>query len=384
MKNFSNQNFIIASKSVTSAERNIVKPLLKIVYLQKQFDLKYSMTSRCLIVTRGKRTNYFYIFGGLNESSYESIQGITAAGAFLDEVVLMPQSFVNQALARCSVEGSKFWFTCNPSSPHHWFYLEWVKQAAERNTLYLHFTLDDNPSLSSKIKERYHNMYTGVFFDRYILGLWVLAEGIIYRKYADNEEDFLISEDSVEYQKIMKDLMIVNVGVDYGGTISAHTFVATGFTIGMKKVIALEAVRIEEELSPNELDAEFVKFCKMVYDKYNKSFNSRCDNAEPVLIRGFKNAAMKERLHTNVKNAMKKGIKSRIDLVIKLLGLKRLYFVKETTKPLQKGLREAVWSEKAPDTRLDDGKTSDIDILDAFEYSIEEYMNDLIDRELRV
>lgn len=374
MHYFSDKNFIISSQTVTSAERNIIKPLMQIKYLQENFDLRYVMSNRCLVVTRGKRTNYFYVFGGRDESSYQAVQGITSAGAFLDEVVLMPESFVNQVLARCSVEGSKFWFSCNPASPTHWFYNEWILKHKERNAVYLHFTLDDNPSLSEKIKQRYRSMYSGVFYDRYILGKWVLAEGIIYRKFADDEEPYLLDS-------IPKDIVLINVGVDYGGTKSAHTFVATGITAQMKQVIVLEAVRIPDELSPEELDLKFVEFCKMVFDKYKKPFNSRCDNAEPVLMRGFKNAVLKYGLRTHIKKALKKEIKSRIDLVIKLLGQNRLFFMRETTKPLQKGLREAVWDDKQPDTRLDDGKTSDIDILDAFEYSIEEYMNELLDRE---
>lgn len=106
--------------------------------------------------------------------------GITAAGVFLDEVALMPQSFVNQALARCSVKGSKYWFNCNPEGPNHWFKVEWIDKKKEKNILHLHFTMDDNPSLDEETKDRYKKMFVGVFYQRFILGLWVLAEGIIY------------------------------------------------------------------------------------------------------------------------------------------------------------------------------------------------------------
>jgi len=374
MNKFTNQNFIIASKSVTSAKRNIIKPLLAVIYLQKQFDIVYYTSSSILKVTRGNNTNYFYVFGGRDEASYQTVQGVTAAGAFLDEVVLMPQSFVNQVLARCSVENSKYWFSSNPDGPEHWFYKEWIQKLENKNAQYLHFVMDDNPSLSEKIKARYKRMYDGVFFQRYILGLWVRAEGIIYTRYASNEEDFLLDE-------VPDDIIFINAGVDFGGTKSAHTFVATGFTSMMRNVVVLEAERHEEEVSPDELDMLFVQFCVMVYDKYHKPFNARCDNAEPVLIRGLKNASIKHGLHTKVKNALKTSIKGRIDLVIKLLGQKRFFLMRETTKPVQKGLRNAVWSKKKPNTRLDDGVTSDIDIMDALEYSIEEYRNNLLDRE---
>ena len=133
-----------------------------------------------VVVTRGEITNYFYIFGGKDERSQDLIQGITLAGVFFDEVALMPESFVNQATGRCSVDGSKYWFNCNQDGPYHWFKTGWIDKKKEKNLLYLHFTMDDNLSLSEKIKERYRSMYTGVFYRRYILGLWAMAEGVIY------------------------------------------------------------------------------------------------------------------------------------------------------------------------------------------------------------
>lgn len=373
MNNFSQKNFIIASQSVSSAERNIIKPLMNIVYLHKEYEIRYTISNRCLIVTRGKKTNFFYVFGGKDESSYQTVQGITAAGAFLDEVVLMPESFVNQVLARCSVDGSKFWFSCNPASPNHWFHLNWILKANDRNAKYLHFTLDDNPSLSDEIKNRYRNMYTGVFYDRYILGKWVLAEGIIYRMFADNPNRYIIDEIPQD-----EEIILINVGVDFGGNKSAHAFVATGFTKSLQKVIVLDCERIADEISPEQLDKSFAHFCNRVYSRYGKAFNSRCDNAEPVLMRGLKNAVYKYQLRTSIKSAFKKPIKSRIDLLVRLLGENKILFLRDTTLPLQKAIAEAVWNEKREDERLDNG-TTDIDILDAFEYSIEEFTNNLID-----
>ena len=156
-----------------------------------------------MVISRGAVENYFYIFGGKDERSQDLIQGITLAGVFFDEVALMPESFVNQATGRCSVQGSKYWFTCNPDGPYHWFKINWInkstgylgkektekiraeatakgQEAGLKNILYVHFTMDDNLSLSEEIKARYRSMYTGVFFKRYILGLWAMAEGIIY------------------------------------------------------------------------------------------------------------------------------------------------------------------------------------------------------------
>lgn len=178
MGSFSGCSFGICGKTVISAERNVIKPLLGIKYLREHFIVRF--TNHILTVSKGERTNTFYVFGGKDESSYQLIQGITLAGVLLDEVALMPESFVNQALARCSVEGSKFWFNCNPEHPEHWFYKEWILGAEKHDAMHLHFQLDDNPSLSEKIKQRYHNSYTGVFYDRYILGRWVIAEGLVY------------------------------------------------------------------------------------------------------------------------------------------------------------------------------------------------------------
>ena len=147
---------------------------------KKRYTLRWRRSDKILEVRRGTATNFFEVFGGKDESSAALIQGRTLAGVLLDEVALMPRSFVEQALARCSVEGAKMWFSCNPGSPQHWFYLEWIKRHEEHNALYLHFTMQDNPGLSNKIIERYESMFSGVFYDRYIRGLWVLAEGRIY------------------------------------------------------------------------------------------------------------------------------------------------------------------------------------------------------------
>ncbi len=180
MGNFSGCNFAMCGKTVGSAERNIIQPLLSITYLRDNFNMVYSRSTHQLIISRGKNQNRFYVFGGKDESSYMLIQGITLAGILLDEVALMPRSFVEQALARCSVNNAKFWFNCNPDVPEHWFNKEWVKNAAAKDATHLHFTMDDNPSLSEETIARYKSLYSGVFYQRYILGLWVAGDGVIY------------------------------------------------------------------------------------------------------------------------------------------------------------------------------------------------------------
>ena len=179
MKKYNGQNFIMAGKTVGSFRRNVLR-FWKIMMKSRGFVVVEKRSDNLVVVTKGDVENYFYIFGGKDEASQDLVQGITAAGAFFDEVALMPESFVNQATARCSVDGSKFWFNCNPASPQHWFKVGWINKYIEKKLLYLHFTMDDNLSLSEKIKERYKGQYSGVFYQRYIRGLWAIAEGLIY------------------------------------------------------------------------------------------------------------------------------------------------------------------------------------------------------------
>ena len=179
MATFNGQNFGMCGKTIGSFRRNVLF-WLKLMLRSRGYKVTDHRADNLVVVTRNGAENYFYIFGGKDERSQDLIQGITLAGVFFDEVALMPESFVNQATGRCSVDGSKYWFNCNPDGPYHWFKLNWIDKRKEKNLLYRHFTMDDNLSLSEKIKERYHNMYTGVFFKRYILGLWAMAEGIIF------------------------------------------------------------------------------------------------------------------------------------------------------------------------------------------------------------
>ena len=178
MSRFQNQAFGICGRSISSLRRNVIANLHS--WLGGLFLIKESRSENKLTVRYKDRENVYYLFGGLDESSYKQIQGITLAGALLDEVALMPRSFVEQTCARCSVEGSKLWFNCNPAGPEHWFYKEWILKKGEKRMLHLHFTMADNPGLSEKIRRRYESLYTGVFYKRYILGRWCVAEGLVY------------------------------------------------------------------------------------------------------------------------------------------------------------------------------------------------------------
>lgn len=185
MESFNGQRFGVCGRTVDSCTKNIIVPFTAMGLAKEKYLIRWRRGDKVMEVRRGAVTNYFEVFGGKDEASYTLIQGRTLAGVLLDEVVLMPRSFVEQALTRCSVDGAKLWFSCNPGSPQHWFYTEWIQRHEARNTLYLHFEMTDNPGLSQKTLERYQAMFSGVFYDRYIRGLWVLAEGLIYPMFGE-------------------------------------------------------------------------------------------------------------------------------------------------------------------------------------------------------
>lgn len=190
METFDRCRFGLCGKTVDSCVKNVVDPFKEMAWANERYYIKWRRSDKILEVRRGKTVNIFEVFGGKDEASAALIQGRTLAGVLLDEVALMPRSFVEQALARCSVEGAKLWFSCNPASPKHWFYQEWILGREKHNALYLHFAMTDNPSLSEKTLERYRTMYSGVFYQRYVLGEWVMADGLVYPNFSDGKHTF--------------------------------------------------------------------------------------------------------------------------------------------------------------------------------------------------
>lgn len=212
MGNFNECSFAMCGKSVGAVQRNIVTPLLGMTYLREQFEIKYNRADHVIVARRGDRENRFYLFGGKDESSAALIQGITLAGVLLDEVALMPRSFVEQALARCSVAGSKLWFNCNPEGPEHWFRKEWILKPEKQNALHLHFVMDDNPSLDDATKARYRAMFSGVFYERFILGRWVMSEGLIYDMFDTGANTYTEGPPSLHFSGVR------TITCDYGTT----------------------------------------------------------------------------------------------------------------------------------------------------------------------
>lgn len=214
MSTFNGQNFGMCGKTNGSFMRNVFITLRQMLK-SRGYTVRERRSDSLFFVSRGDVENTFYIFGGRDERSQDMVQGITLAGVFFDEVALMPESFVNQATGRCSVDGSKHWFNCNPGSPNHWFLQRWIKQRDKKRYLYLHFDMDDNLSLSERIKDRYRSMYSGVFYKRYILGMWVLAEGVVYPMFS--REKHVTSKPFV-YEPLNRDHRRLRffVAVDYG------------------------------------------------------------------------------------------------------------------------------------------------------------------------
>ena len=210
MSTFSDQNFIMAGKTVGSFRRNVLDTLLPMLR-SRGYTVDEYRSDNLIVISRKKVTNYFYIFGGKDEGSQDLVQGLTAAGGFFDEVALMPESFVNQAVARCSVTGRKLWFNCNPGSPIHWFKLNWIDKRQQKKLLYLHFEMDDNLSLSEEIKAGYRSMYVGVFYLRFIKGLWRAAEGLIYTMFTRQNMYTHLAD-------VIRHTAVKSITVDYGTT----------------------------------------------------------------------------------------------------------------------------------------------------------------------
>ena len=381
MTRFNEVDFALCGKTVGSLRRNVVNTL-KQQLISLGYDYEEKRTENLIVITDGKHTNYFYQFGGKDESSQDLIQGMTLGGVLFDEVALMPQSFVAQAEARCSVAGSKLWYNCNPKGPSHWFKKEYVDIAKDKKLLYLHFTMKDNLTLTPEVRERYERMFTGVFYIRNVLGLWVTAEGKIYNPFKQDNiikvTDWYARDEKGNYtHPLRKRISVVTMGVDFGGNKSSHAFNLTGFTSGFNELITLKEKRITEDVTPNKLEEMFLEFVKDCIQEYPKLSTVYCDSAEQVLIRGFKTVLRNNGIALSVKNARKGEIIDRIRFYCQMMNQMRYFIISDCKETIQ-AFEDAVWEEDKEDVRLDDGSTN-IDSLDAQEYSSEPFMRTMID-----
>ena len=284
------------------------------------------------------------------------------------------ESFIKVAFGRqvASKKPIVLW-DLNPCNPKHKIYTDYIDRYKERfvgGYNYQHFTLHDNLSITPERLAEIECQYDkgSIWYRRDILGQRCVAEGVIYRQFADNPVAYRVDTTP-------KDLMTLRVGIDFGGNGSATTFVCTGFTKRYERVIILKAELHKEELNPEQLNDRYADFIEMCYNEYQKPIEVRCDSAEQILIRGIKTKSAVLGLPIYVKNALKLSINDRIRLVNKLVAQNR-FFVHNNARTVENALCEALWDVKHPDERLDDGST-DIDSLDALEYSLEPDMKNL-------
>lgn len=347
MESFDGQNFGMCGKTIGSFRRNVLF-WLKLMLVSRGYRVTDQRADNLLVVQRGDVANYFYIFGGKDERSQDLIQGITLAGCFFDEVALMPQSFVNQATGRCSVDGSKYWFNCNPDGPFHWFKMEWIDKKVDKNILYLHFTMDDNLSLSERVKERYRKMYSGVFYERYILGKWKVAEGVIYSMF-----------DTVKHLKeIVDDLQgEYYVSIDYG-TQNATVFLLWLKTKEMSYCLK-EYYYSGREEGIQKTDSEFADDL----EDFTKDYKIRRVIVDPSAASFI--AELKKRKF-NIKKA-KNDVLDGIRFTASLLSECKIFFSKKCTNTI-KEFNSYVWDEKAANRGEDKPVKENDHAMDAVRY----------------
>lgn len=384
---------VILGVSKESIERNVLQPMREI-YTE---ELVGTINSRNVARICGEDV---YCLGAEKISQVAKIQGSSIKYCYGDEVAKWNREVFQMLKSRLDKPYSCFDGSGNPEHPTHWL-KEFIDD--DRLDIYLQrYTIFDNPFLDPKFVEELCKEYEGtIYYDRLILGLWKRAEGAIYKRFADNPEAFKcrIVEDyskDPEHREFRKeDITSIEIGIDFGGNQSGHAFVARGYTDDYREVIALKSQRIRamdenEDIDSNRLDDLFCEFAREVIDQYGVTvrhgdYVEYCnvesvywDNAETVLGNSIRNAVEKRFPWISVRPAKKRAITDRIRCTVRLMGAGR-FFLTDDCKSLQDALTDAVWDQKVKDKdeRLDDGST-DIDSLDAFEYTIERDMKYLI------
>lgn len=370
MDTYDGQNFAMCGKTVGSFRRNVWK-WLKPVLLVRGYQLEESRTENLIVIAKDERINYFYVFSGRHESSQDLIQGITLAGLYCDEVALMPESFVNQATVRCSVEGAKMWFNCNPDSPMHWFLLRWIEKRDEKRLLHLHFLMDDNPSLSEAVRERYRTTYSGVFYSRFILGEWVMAQGAIYRDAWDDDE-LLFDDEKLEYLLRNLHIMKRSITIDYG-TVNPMVYLDVlddGTDLWFIREYYWDSRAEQREKDNSQYADDLLEFVRgvelwpsnVVIDPSAASFKIELRN------RGLH---AKETVETiNADNDVIEGIRK----VNTLMTRRKIHFYKGLTHTI-KELKAYVWDDKA---LQNSGKEKPIKVADHCPDAVRYYVSTII------
>ena len=361
MTYFNHTNFAICGKTVSNAERNILRPFQQIEGMP--FTLNYKISNRMLTVQSGDKENYFYLFGGKDESSYALIQGLTLAGVLFDEVALMPQSFVDQAIARTlSFANAKIWFNCNPESPNHWFYKEWITNP-ERKYKHLHFLMRDNPILTEKEIQRAESLFTGVFYDRYIRGMWVRAEGIIFPEFANSPDRWIIKREDVP-----KTFRSVEVGFDIGGNGSAYALTCTGQGYDGIQYRLKAQKKQAEDMAMDDIEKFVVEFCEECERIYGVKIGMiNCDHVAVIVNTINDNTRYMADL------CYKPPLEDRVFLYSKLFSTDKIKFVDGMCNDLIEEMQNLVFDDKSDKAiPLDDGSMQ-IDTYDSACYSESSY-----------
>lgn len=342
---FQNESFILAGRSMGALKRNVLKPMFQILNA-KGIPYRHHRSEHYIEIG----TNTYYCFGANNEASQDVLQGLTAAGAYADEAALFPESFIEQMIGRCSVEGSKIWMNCNPEGPFHYIKTEYIDKAKEKRVLHIHFTLDDNLSLSPKIKERYKRLFTGLWFKRMILGLWVLAEGVIYDMFDDNIHGT---------DKIPAKFEAYYLGVDYG-TGNPTVFLLVG-QVGKNLYVIDEYYWDSSKIGRQKTDAEYSRDLKeFIKGRYPRVICIDPSAASFILQLRKDGVAGLRKADNSVIN----GIRT----VASFFGEQRLFIYKPKCPNLLKEITNYVWDPKAQQHGEDKPVKANDHALDACRY----------------
>ena len=377
MSTFDGENFALCGKTIGSLRRNVIRTL-KLMLRSRGYLVEEHRSENSMTVTYGDIENEFYFFGGKDEASQDLIQGITLAGVFFDEVALMPESFVNQATGRCSVTGSKYWFNCNPEGPEHYFKKEWIDKLTEKNLIRIHFTMKDNPSLATRIIERYERMYKGVFYDRFIKGLWVLASGIIFRYFAEDDSPYLYDDEELfdERGRLKVRLSKITMGIDFGGTGSKTTMSLAGYINGYKDIRIMEedGLPITENIDAKAICDKFIEFYQYAITKYGRVDWVFPDSASPTMINSLISAARNAGLpYRNISGCRKNEVSERPKIFDLLFNTGRLKINRRCPES-RKAIASLRWDEKHPDRPEDKNIGNVNDWWDAINYTMLDFI----------
>lgn len=357
-----NKQYLMCGKSLKTLKRNCLVLLEELV---GSANFKYSLSSK-----EGRLFGRVIELEGANDAKAETkIRGMTLQGAYCDELTLFPQGVFEMLTTRLRLPKAKLIATTNPDKPTHWLKVNYMDRKDELSFFSMKFLVDDNTTLDPEYVENLKRENTGVFYERFIKGNWVAAEGAIYKDFADAPKKYVLDAPP-------DDIAFCTLGMDFGGNGSAHAIICTGYSRGLQKIVVVDEYYRKEVISPLQLERDTVDFVRRCKSKYRIS-DMYCDSAEQVLIKGIKGALAREKIPLNVHNARKGAIIDRIRFTCLMMAAGRFFVAKNCTHLIE-AFSNAVWDgKKLDDTRLDDGSVN-IDSLDAFEYSVEPRMNEIL------